>query len=287
MAQFDGNRTSVSAYMNDIHRSDLLTREEENELARRWVETRDEAAAEELVQRNLRFVVKVAMGYRKYGVPLPDLIQEGNLGLIRAVEKFDPSRGTRLISYAVWWIKAYIQSHVIQTWSLVRIGTTQAQRRLFYKLPKALSAAGPDGEGSETRIARIAEELDARPKDVVLMMGALRGRDLSLDVPLDDDGGGTTFGDRVECSGLTPEAATAVSEDEAVRKKLLTQAISRLPEREREIIRLRHLGHDPMTLREVGRELGLSRERVRQLEAQAIRKLKNIMVPKYDRSRVA
>ncbi|MCP4870558.1 MAG: sigma-70 family RNA polymerase sigma factor [Proteobacteria bacterium] len=287
MAQHDGNRTSVSAYMNDIHRSDLLTREEENALARRWVETRDEAAAEELVQRNLRFVVKVAMGYRKYGVPLPDLIQEGNLGLIRAVEKFDPSRGTRLISYAVWWIKAYIQSHVIQTWSLVRIGTTQAQRRLFYKLPKALAVGGPDGEGSESRIARIAEELDARPKDVVLMMGALRGRDLSLDVPLDEEGGGTTFGDRVECSKADPEAAAAEFEDEAVRKQLLTQAISRLPEREREIIRLRHQGPDSMTLREVGRELGLSRERVRQLEAQAIRKLKNIMVPKYERSRVA
>jgi len=287
MAPSDVQRTSVSAYMTDIGRSELLTREEENELARAWVEDRDEHAAEQLVQRNLRFVIKVAMGYRKYGVPLPDLIQEGNLGLIRAVEKFDPSRGTRLISYAVWWIKAYIQSHIIQTWSLVRIGTTQAQRRLFYKLPKAMAAVGPDGEGSETKIKRLAAELDARPKDIVLMMGALRGRDLSLDVPLDSDGGGTTFGDRVPSADLNPEAATAESEDERVRRELLAQAIGRLPERERDIIRLRHQGDDSMTLREVGRELGLSRERVRQLEAQAIRKLKNIMVPKYDRSRVA
>ena len=139
MSRFDDSRRSVSAYMTDIHRKELLTREEENALAARWVADADEAAAAELIQRNLRFVVKVAMGYRKYGVPLPDLIQEGNMGLIRAVEKFDPERGTRLISYAVWWIKAYIQSHIIQTWSLVRIGTTQAQRRLFYKLPKALA----------------------------------------------------------------------------------------------------------------------------------------------------
>ncbi len=286
MARQDDQTTTVSMYMDSIGRSDLLTREEENELARRWVEDRDERAAAELVQRNLRFVVKVAMGYRKYGVPLPDLIQEGNLGLIRAVEKFDPARGTRLISYAVWWIKAYIQSHIIQTWSLVRIGTTQAQRRLFYKLPKALAAGGPEGEGSESRIARLAEELDARPKDVVLMMGALRGRDLSLDVPLDDEGG-TTFCDRVESRGPDPESATAASEDESFRKQLLAQAISRLPQRERDIIRLRHLGDEGLTLRQVGAELGISRERVRQLEAQALRKLKNIMVPKYERSRVA
>ena len=284
MSRNDSN--NVALYMKDIHRADLLTREEENELARSWVETRDEQAAAELIKRNLRFVVKVAMGYRKYGVPLPDLIQEGNLGLIRAVEKFDPSRGTRLISYAVWWIKAYIQSHIIQTWSLVRIGTTQAQRRLFYKLPKAL-ATSPEGEGTEKRIGRIAEELGARRKDVVLMMNTLRGHDLSLDVPLDEAGGGATFLDRVQDGGGSPETLTAESEDKQVRKRLLRQAISRLPERERRIIQLRHLGDDPMTLRDVGAELGMSRERVRQLEAQALRKLKNIIVPKYGRSRVA
>jgi len=284
MSRHDNN--NVARYMKDIHRKDLLTREEENELARRWVEDRDETAAAELVQRNLRFVVKVAMGYRKYGLPIADLIQEGNLGLIRAVEKFDPDKGTRLISYAVWWIKAYIQSHIIQPWSLVRIGTTQAQRRLFYKLPKAL-ATSPEGESREKRIDRIAEELDARRKDVVLMMNTLRGHDLSLDSPLDEAGGGTTFLDRVQAKTASPEAQTVENQDAAVRRKLLQQAISRLPEREREIIRLRHLGDEPMTLRDVGAAMGLSRERVRQLEAQAMRKLKNIIVPKYSRTRVA
>ncbi len=286
MSRFDDSRRSVSAYMTDIHRKELLTREEENALAARWVADADEAAAAELIQRNLRFVVKVAMGYRKYGVPLPDLIQEGNMGLIRAVEKFDPERGTRLISYAVWWIKAYIQSHIIQTWSLVRIGTTQAQRRLFYKLPKALATSRVDGESSETRIKRLAGELDARPKDVVLMMNTLRGRDLSLDVPLDEEGG-TTFGDRVRARDPNPEVASAESEDQSFRRELLEQAVSRLSQREQKIIRLRHLGHDSMTLREVGAELGLSRERIRQLEAQALRKLKAIMVPKYRRTSAA
>ena len=282
MARNDGQRSSIATYMDDIHRSDLLTREQENELARRWAEDRDEAAAEQLVKRNLRFVVKVAMRYRKYGVPVSDLIQEGNLGLIRAVEKFDPERGTRLISYAVWWIKAYIQSHIIQTWSLVRIGTTQAQRRLFYKLPRALAAAGDEGEGSETRIERLAEELQARRSDVVLMMSALKGRDLSLDAPLDEEGGGTTFVDRVQDRKPGPEAVTAEAEDVSVRRKLLAEAMACLGDRQREIIRLRHLGEESMTLREVGALLGISRERVRQLEALAIRRLRAIMSSRYD-----
>ena len=281
MARIDGQRSTIATYMDDIHRKELLTREQECDLARRWAEERDEAAAEELVQRNLRFVVKVAMRYRKYGVPVSDLIQEGNLGLIRAVEKFDPERGTRLISYAVWWIKAYIQSHIIQTWSLVRIGTTQAQRRLFYKLPRALAVGGPEGEGSETRIERLAGELQARPRDVVLMMNALKGRDLSLDAPLDDDGGGTTFVERVEDRGPGPEARTAETEDAAVRGRLLTEALACRRERQQAIIRLRHLGEESMTLREVGVQLGISRERVRQLEALAIRRLRAIMASRY------
>ena len=275
----------LSAYMSDVHQTDLLDREQENELARRWRETKEPAAAEELVQRNLRFVVKVAMGYRKYGIPVTDLIQEGNMGLMHAVEKFDPSRGTRLISYAVWWIKAYIQAYIIRSWSLVRVGTTQTQRRLFYKLPKALSQPTVPGESYEDRISRIAEDLNARPKDVLLMMGALKGRDLSLDVPVEDTSV-VTWGDRVRDERPNPEQATATSEDDRVRRHILSECVDKLPERESEIIRLRHLVEEPLTLREVGREMGLSRERVRQLEAQALRKLKGMMVPRYERSRM-
>jgi RNA polymerase sigma-32 factor len=273
--------------MKDIHRPQLLTREEENALAQRWVDHRDPRAAEELIQRNLRFVVKVAMGYRNYGVPVSDLIQEGNLGLIRAVEKFEPSRGTRLISYAVWWIKAYIQSYVIQTWSLVRIGTTQAQRRLFYKLPKALAEGRLEGESQDAQIDRLSEELRVRPKDVVLMMKAMGGRDLSLDAPLDNEGGGATFVDRVRDPAKGPEQALADKEDAAYRKGLLDEAVSKLGEREQNIIRLRHGSEKALTLRQVGEELGLSRERVRQLEAQALRKLRALVGHQIARSRVA
>jgi RNA polymerase sigma-32 factor len=280
-------RQALNVYMKDIHRPQLLTREEESALAHRWVEHRDPAAAEELIQKNLRFVVKVAMGYRKYGVPVSDLIQEGNLGLIRAVEKFDPSRGTRLISYAVWWIKAYIQSHVIQTWSLVRIGTTQAQRRLFYKLPRALAEGRLDGESQDRQVERLAEELRVRPKDVVLMMKAMRGRDLSLDAPLDDEGGGATFVDRVEDGGKGPEQALADKENAAYRKRLLDEAISKLGHREQKIVRLRHGSEKALTLRQVGEELGISRERVRQLEAQALRKLRSLVGHRIERSKVA
>lgn len=280
-------REALNVYMKDIHRPQLLTREEESALAQRWIEHRDPVAAQELIQKNLRFVVKVAMGYRKYGIPVSDLIQEGNLGLIRAVEKFDPTRGTRLISYAVWWIKAYIQSHVIQTWSLVRIGTTQAQRRLFYKLPRALAEGRLDGETQDRQIDRLAEELRVRPKDVVLMMKAMRGRDLSLDAPLDDEAGGATFVDRVEDSGKGPEQALAEKEEAVYRKRLLDEAVSTLGPREQKIIRLRHGSEKALTLRQVGEELGISRERVRQLEAQALRKLRSLVGHRIGRSKVA
>jgi len=276
------NSEPLSAYMSDVTRTSLLDREQEAELARRWCETRDPRAAEELVQRNLRFVVKVAMGYRKYGVPVTDLIQEGNMGLMHAVEKFDPSRGTRLISYAVWWIKAYIQAYVIRSWSLVRVGTTQTQRRLFYKLPKALSQPRLPGESPDEHIDRIAQELDARRKDVVLMMGALKGRDLSLDVPLEESSA-VTWGDRVVDEGMNPEQLTAEAQDDEVRQSLLAECVGRLSERQQEIIRLRHLIDEPMTLRQVGTAIGLSRERVRQLERQALTRLKGMMVPRYER----
>jgi RNA polymerase sigma-32 factor len=164
----------------------------------------------------------------------------------------------------------------------VRVGTTQTQRRLFYKLPKALSAEKVPGESYEDRIGRIAEDLNARPKDVLLMMGALKGRDLSLDVPIEESST-VTWGDRVEDDGLDPEQATAEGQDEAVRRAILAECIGKLSARQQEIMRLRHLIEEPMTLREVGTAMGLSRERVRQLEGQAMLKLKGMMIPRYAR----
>jgi len=279
MSAHQAANSPVNRYLNDIHRVDLLTREEEADLARCWVQNRDPRAAEELISRNLRFVVKVAMGYRKYRLPMADLIQEGNLGLIRAVEKFDPDKGTRLISYAVWWIKAFIQAHIIRSWSMVRVGTTQNQRRLFYKLPGILAEQQEAGKGGPN-IAEIAEELGTREEDVVLMMNALRGRDLSLDAPIGDEGS-ITFGDRMADPGMNPEGCVAANQDQQLRSKLLSEAIACLPERQRQIIELRHRGSESLTLREVGQELGLSRERVRQLEARAMRRLRALIERRY------
>ena len=281
------SRDSLNTYLTDIRRDELLTREEEADLARRWQQDRDETAASELVARNLRFVVKVAYGYRNYGVPMSDLIQEGNMGLIRAVEKFDPDKGTRLISYAVWWIKAYVHGCIVRSWSLVRVGTTQTQRRLFHRLPKALRKPGPEGEGSEARIERLAAELNARPRDIRMMLNVLSLRDLCLDLPVHGDPGGVTFRDRVQDGAAGPEDSTLERQDAAYRRRLLDDAISRLGDREQTILRLRYQNEEPLTLREVGSLMRLSRERVRQLEAQAIRKVKARVMAKYRYARAA
>ncbi len=281
MTNRDRQGNHFSTYLHEIGRLDLLTREQEADLARRWQTSRDEAAAEQLVSRNLRFVVKVARGYARYGVPIADLVQEGNLGLMHAVEKFDPSRGTRFLSYAVWWIKAYMQAHVIRGWSLVRIGTTQAQRRLFHKLPRALAEGRRDGEGHDEFIARLATEFNARPRDVNLMIGVVKGRDLSLDSPLRPGESDATFMDRVEDPGPGPELRTVAEEDHKLRARLLSEALNKLSDRERSIIELRHCSEESRTLREVGVILGLSRERVRQLENRALLKLRRLIQNRY------
>jgi len=281
MASYTEQRNNFSSYLHDIGRLDLLTREQEVELAQHWQAKRDPLAAEQLVSRNLRFVVKVARGYRRYGMSMADLVQEGNLGLMHAVDKFDPSRGTRLLSYAVWWIKAYMQAHVIRSWSLVRIGTTQAQRRLFHKLPRALAEGAHDGETYDEFIARLATEFNARPRDVKLMMGVVRGRDLSLDTPLQQGESNLTFLDRVEDPHPDPEVTTAESQDKSLRARLLGEAMEKIGERERAIVELRHCGDEPRTLREVGEILGLSRERVRQLENKAMLKLRRLVQSRY------
>jgi len=282
MASNTDQRNNFSSYLHDIGRLDLLTREQEVELACRWQDKRDPAAVEQLVSRNLRFVVKVARGYRRYGMSIADLVQEGNLGLMHAVDKFDPSRGTRLLSYAVWWIKAYMQAHVIRSWSLVRIGTTQAQRRLFHKLPRALAEGARDGEAYDEFILRLATEFNARPRDVKLMIGVVRGRDFSLDAPLREGESQLTFMDRVEDPGPGPELATAEGQDKSLRVRLLCEAMKKIGDRERVIVELRHCGDEPRTLREVGEILGLSRERVRQLENKAMLKLRRLVQSRYE-----
>jgi len=275
-------RDSLTSYLRDVGRVDLLTREKEAELAIAWQTNRDPRAAEQLVSANLRFVVKVARGYSRYRMPLADLIQEGNLGLMHAASKFDASRGTRFLSYAVWWIKAYMQAHVIRSWSMVRIGTTQAQRRLFHKLPRALSEGPEEGEAYDDFIARLATRFDVRPRDVKLMAGVVRGRDLSLDTPVRPGESQLSFLDRVEDPCPDPERTTALSQEQSLRSRLLCEALQKIGERERAIIELRHCSDEPRTLREVGEILGLSRERVRQLENKALLKLRRLVRGRYD-----
>ncbi len=258
-------------YMKQVNRFDLLSAQEELDLARRYRQQGDLGAAERLVTSNLRFVVKIAWEYRNYGCKLLDLIQEGNIGLMMAVKKFDPERGIRLISYAVWWIRAYIQSFIIRTWSLVKIGTTQAQKKLFFKLNQtreALKRLTGDGDSRE-----IAAELDVRPEDVDEMALRLHRRDASLDVEL-VEGDDYTLMDTLADERQNQEELLAEHEEDELRRRAIRQALEQLKPREREIVSDRLLRDDPLTLQELADRYGISRERVRQIEQNALRKLK-------------
>ena len=258
-------------YMAQINRFDLLTAEQEHELAVRYQRYGDLEAAQRLICANLRFVVKVALEYRGYGLRLLDLVQEGNIGLMQAVRKFDPERGLRLITYAVWWIRAYIHNYIMKSWSLVKIGTTQAQKKLFYKLAQTRSALRSlTGAASA---AEVADELEVDQAVVEEMDRRLGQRDLSLDVELAE-------GDEYTLLDLLPDRRASQEEvliDREERRLLgdrTRAALATLPTREQQIIEQRILNTPPRTLQEIADEFGISRERVRQLEQNALRRLK-------------
>jgi RNA polymerase sigma-32 factor len=261
-------------YLVRIKQFELLDRDEESALARRYRQDGDLAAAHRLICANLRFVVKVANEYRGYGMKMLDLIQEGNIGLMIAVKKFDPDRGIRLISYAVWWIRAYIQNYIVKTWSLVKIGTTQAQKKLFFKL-KQTQATLLRLTGRENA-EEIAQTLDVRNAEVEEMSRRLAARDTSLDVELIE---GENFTLMDTLADDSPDQETRLIEDEQ-RLKLTSEvrrAFDRLNDRERKIIQERILGESPRTLQELADDFGISRERVRQLEANALGKLRGTL----------
>ncbi len=261
-------------YMAQVNRFPLLSAEEEQELARRYRKEGDLDAAHRLVCANLRFVVKVANEYRSYGFRLLDLIQEGNIGLMQAVRKFDPERGLRLITYAVWWIRATIQDFIMKSWSLVKVGTTQAQKKLFFKLAQTRNAlrnlTGQDDSGD------VAAAMEVDEAVVEEMNQRLGHRDASLDVEL-NEGNDYTLLDILPDRRPDQETALIARQERGLRDRRTREALAGLPERERHIVEQRFFSEPPRTLQELADAYGISRERVRQLEQNALRRLKGAL----------
>jgi RNA polymerase sigma-32 factor len=267
---------ALDPYLADVRRHPLLTAEEERALARAYRERGDLAAAHALVTANLRFVVKIARSYKARDLKMTDLIQEGNLGLMRAVERFDPDKGLRLVSYAVWWIRAYMQNHVLRSYSIVRMGTTQAQRRLFFSLAKTRRAlaAGRNAAGEGEDLSRIARKLSVKERDVESMSQRMGARDLSLDAPVGDEDGASTRLDLLACDAPPLDQELAAAQVNVLARSRVGEALARLSPRERFIIERRLMSDDPMTLPELGQHFGISSERARQIEARAKQKLR-------------
>jgi RNA polymerase sigma-32 factor len=265
-------KNSLESYLLQINRFPLLTREEEFQLAVRYRKDNDIEAAHKLITSNLKFVVKVAFEYKSYGAKLLDLIQEGNIGLMMAVKKFNPYKGYRFISYAIWWIRAYIQNFIIKTWSLVKIGTTQAQKKLFYKIGKIRKALESNGE-DEKKYELLAKDLDVAKEDIIEMEQRMAARDLSLDAPF-DEGQELTHLDLLKEDSLNQEEAFAQEEEKRIREHDVQGAMKRLNEKEVYVIKNRIMADEPLTLQQIGDHLKLSRERVRQIESEALKKLR-------------
>ncbi len=265
-------KNSLETYLVQINQFPLLTQEEEFKLAVRYIKYKEIEAAQKLITSNLRFVVKIAFEYKSYGAKLLDLVQEGNIGLMMAVKKFDPYKGYRFISYAIWWIRAYIQNFIIKTWSLVKIGTTQAQKKLFYKIGKVRKALESDG-AVEKKYELLAKDLDVTKEDIIEMEQRMSSRDLSLDAPF-DEGQELTHLELLREDSPNQEEAIAQEEEKRIREREVQNAMKRLNEKEAYVIKNRIMAEEPFTLQQIGDHLKLSRERVRQIESEALKKLK-------------
>ena len=273
-------RDGTSHYLEQISKIPVLSKEEESKLAKIWFETRDREAGQKLVVSNLRFVVKIAKEYTRYGFKLPELIQEGNMGLMHALDKFEPNRGYRLITYAVWWIRAYIQSYILRSWSMVRTGTTRVQRKLFSSLQKARQKISALTPGQAPDRKRLAQALDVSQEDFDEALHRIESRDVSLDQPL-SDGAERSLGDTLadEHPG-TEERLIAMDLKAKVRQKL-DAIYDDLAPRERFLLERRILSDDPITLEAAGKEFGVTRERVRQLEERLKGKLQAAFQSEY------
>ena len=268
---------TLEFYMAQVKQFKLLSREEEYDLAVRYHRHGDLDAAQRLICANLRFVVKVAHEYRRYGLKILDLIQEGNIGLMMAVKKFEPERGLRLISYAVWWIKAYIHNFIIRSWSMVKIGTTQAQKKLFFKLNQARKAFNQRDESDP--VSSLADQLDVREEELLEMEQRISGRDTSIDIPLTAESNYTLL-DSLPDSRENQEDHYIKNEQEKALSEEIQSALATLNERERYIVEARILSEKPLTLQDLADKYQVSRERIRQLEKNALGKIKTTLSPR-------
>ena len=269
----------LSRYLTEIRKFPMLTKDEEFMLAKRWSEHQDPEAAHRLVTSHLRLVAKIAMGYRGYGLPIGEVISEGNVGLMQAVKKFEPDKGFRLATYAMWWIRASIQEYILRSWSLVKMGTTAAQKKLFFNLRKAKSqiAAFQEGDLHPDQVSAIATKLGVLDSEVISMNRRLSGPDASLNAPLRADGESEWQDWLADDDQVSQETVVAENEEKSLRMSLLEEAMVELTDRERHILTERRLKDDPTTLEDLAAQYGVSRERVRQIEVRAFEKLQKTM----------
>ena len=271
---------SLSDYLNEIKKFPMLTSEEEFMLAKAWVDHDDRKSAHRLVTSHLRLAAKIALGYRGYGLPINEVVSEANVGLMQAVKRFDPDKGFRLATYAMWWIKASIQEYILRSWSLVKMGTTSAQKKLFFNLRKAKNRIGvmEDGELHPDNVKSIAENLNVRQEEVISMNRRMGGGDASLNVLVNNNNEGTLeWQDWIEDEDSDHASKFAEKEELDSRRTLLKSALTTLNQRECEILTKRKLIDDPLTLEELSNEYNVSRERIRQIEVRAFEKLQKKM----------
>ena len=272
------NEGGLSVYLDQIKKFPMLDAEEEFMLAKNWKTTGNVKSAEKLVTSHLRLVAKIAMRYKGYGLPMNEIISEGNVGLMQAVKKFEPEKGFRLATYAMWWIKASIQEYILRSWSLVKIGTTTAQKKLFFNLKKLKNQIAPKNEGDlkKDEVEKIANTLDVSEDEVISMNRRLSGKEQSLNAPIGDDG--DEWQDWVVDKEMDQELKIAHQEELDQRKDLLQDSIKILNDREKEILYARRLNENPSTLEDLSKKYKISRERIRQIENKAFEKLQKHML---------
>ena len=265
----------LNRYMQEIRRFPMLEPEEEFMLAKRWVDHQDTDAAHKLVTSHLRLAAKIAMGYRGYGLPQAEVISEANVGLMQAVKRFDPDKGFRLATYAMWWIRASIQEYILRSWSLVKLGTTSAQKKLFFNLRKVKSKIGAleDGDLRPENVARIARDLNVTEEEVIAMNRRMSGSDSSLNATVGNEEGASSWQDWLEDEDADQASDYAERDELELRRELLVEAMDVLNERERDILTQRRLSDEPVTLEDLSQSYDVSRERIRQIEVRAFEKL--------------